>query len=466
VRETIKQGEGDGPMDAATKGGEMRPGRRPGGAAVGFCAPRSPSGRRSFPLLSLVLLALLVLLFPGATAAQYLLVPMDRSQANHLRAYGLTYSVLEGGEEGEWLLNYRGGSFLLPDRERVRREAALRGVSFQPVDGGEVARIRGIIQNGNMDAVPLETAPRIAVYTPPNTPPWDDAVTLALEYAGIPYATVWDGDVLEGRLSEYDWLHLHHEDFTGQYSKFFLTYSGTSWLQEEVARNQEMARRFGYPNVPALKRAVAETIRSYVLEGGFLFAMCSATETLDLALASHRTDIAASFANGRPPDPDATERMDWSRALAFQGASVQTSPTVSAFSDIDTHQVNTPWRQPLSSFTLFEFSAKIDPVASMLVQNHEAVLRDFYGLTTAFREDRLKPGATILARDRERVKYVTGTAGQGTWTFFGGHDPEDPEHKIGDAPTNLDLHPSSPGYRLILNNVLFPAARPRPLRTQ
>jgi hypothetical protein len=198
VRETIKQGEGDGPMDAATKGGEMRPGRRPGGAAVGFCAPRSPSGRRSFPLLSLVLLALLVLLFPGATAAQYLLVPMDRSQANHLRAYGLTYSVLEGGEEAEWLLNYRGGSFLLPDRERVRREAALRGVSFQPVDGGEVARIRGIIQNGNMDAVPLETAPRIAVYTPPNTPPWDDAVTLALEYAGIPYATVWDGDVLEG----------------------------------------------------------------------------------------------------------------------------------------------------------------------------------------------------------------------------------------------------------------------------
>jgi len=417
-------------------------------------------------LLPALVLVLLLVFLPGTAVAQYLLVPMDRSQSNHLRAYGLTYSVLEDAGEAEWLLNYRGGSFLLPDQVRVRREAALRGVSFQAVDGGEVARIRGIIQNGNMDAVPLETAPRIAVYTPPNTPPWDDAVTLALEYAGIPYETVWDGDVLEGRLADFDWLHLHHEDFTGQYSKFFLTYAGTSWLQEEVARNQEMARRFGYPHVPALKRAVAETIRSYVLEGGFLFAMCSATETLDLALASHATDITASFANGRPPDRDASARMDWSRALAFQGAEVQTSPSVSAFSDIDTHQVNTPWRQALSSFTLFEFSAKIDPVASMLVQNHEAVLRDFYGLTTAFSEDRLKPGATILARDRDRVKYVHGTAGEGTWTFFGGHDPEDPEHKIGDAPTNLDLHPDSPGYRLILNNVLFPAARPRPLKTQ
>ncbi|TVP57757.1 MAG: asparagine synthetase B [Gemmatimonadales bacterium] len=401
----------------------------------------------------------------GALAAQHLLVPMDRDQANHLRAYGLTYHVIDGGLEAEWLLNYRGGSFLLPDTEGVRREAALRGVSVTPIEGGELARIRARIQNENMEAVPLETAPRVAIYTPPNTPPWDDAVTLALEYADIPYETVWDGEVLEGRLNDFDWLHLHHEDFTGQYSKFFLTYAGTGWLQDEVRRNEEMARRFGHPDVPELKRAVAERIRSFVVEGGFLFAMCSATETLDLALASHSVDITASYANGRSPDPDASERMDWDRALAFQGADIQTSASINAFSDIDSHQVNTPWREPLGAFTLFEFSAKIDPIPSMLVQNHESVISDFYGLTTAFRADRLKPGATILAREGNRVKYLTGMAGEGSWTFYGGHDPEDPEHQIGDAPTNLDLHPNSPGYRLILNNILFPAAKPTPLKT-
>jgi hypothetical protein len=410
-----------------------------------------------------VLLAVSAMGAPAA--AQHLLVPMDRAQVNHLRAYGLTYWAVEHAREAEWLLNYRGGSFLLPDVDAVRREAALRGVTVTPVDGGEVARIRATIQRGNMEAVPLETAPRIAVYTPPNTPPWDDAVTLALEYAGIPYETIWDAEVLEGRLPDFDWLHLHHEDFTGQYSKFFLSYSGTAWLQEEVARNQEIARRFGYSDVPALKRAVAERVRGYVEAGGFLFAMCSATETLDLALASHATDIAASFANGRPPDPDATARMDWSRSLAFQGAEIQTAASVNAFSDIDTHQVNTPWRQALGTFSLFDFSAKIDPVPSMLVQNHQSVISDFYGLTTAFQEDRLKPGATVLGREGGRVKYVHGTLGEGTWTFYGGHDPEDPEHQIGDAPTNLDLHPNSPGYRLILNNVLFPAAKPRPLKT-
>ena len=401
----------------------------------------------------------------GALSAQHLLVPMDRDQANHLRAYGLTYHVIDGGLEAEWLLNYRGGSFLLPDTEGVRREAALRGVSVTPIEGGELARIRARIQNENMEAVPLETAPRVAIYTPPNTPPWDDAVTLALEYADIPYETIWDAEVLEGRLEDFDWLHLHHEDFTGQYSKFFLTYAGTGWLQDEVRRNEEMARRFGHPNVPELKRAVAEQIRSFVVDGGFLFAMCSATETLDLALASHSVDITASYANGRSPDPDASERMDWDRALAFQGADIQTSASINAFSDIDSHQVNTPWREPLGAFTLFEFSAKIDPIPSMLVQNHESVIPDFYGLTTAFRADRLKPGATILAREGNRVKYLTGMAGEGSWTFYGGHDPEDPEHQIGDAPTNLGLHPNSPGYRLILNNILFPAAKPTPLKT-
>lgn len=410
-----------------------------------------------------VMLGLVVLPRPGL--AQHLLVPMDATQTNHLKAYGLTYWALERGETAEWFLNYRHGSFLLPDLPDLRREAALRGVTLEELDGAGLARIRGRIQQENMEAVPLETAPSIAIYTPPNTQPWDDAVTLALEYAEIPYETIWDPEVLQGELSRYDWLHLHHEDFTGQYSKFFLAYAGSAWLQEEVARNQEVARRFGFADVPALKRSVAEEIRSYVEAGGFLFAMCSATETLDLALASHRTDIAASFANGRPPDPDASERMDWSRALAFHDAQVQTSASVNAFSDIDSHQVNTSWRQPLASFRLFDFAAKIDPVAAMLVQNHESVIPDFYGLTTAYSVDRLKPAVTILAREGDRAKYIHGTLGDGTWTFYGGHDPEDPEHQIGDAPTNLSLHPHSPGYRLILNNVLFPSARPEPQKT-
>jgi len=415
--------------------------------------------------LAAALLIALGCALPPTLAAQHLLVPMDDDQENHLRAYGLAYWTLERGEAAEWLLNFRGGSFLLPDFAEVRREAAVRGVTAVPVDGSELSRIRGVIHESNMDAIPLETPPRIAIYTPPNTPPWDDAVTLALSYAGIPYETVWDAEVLEGALSEYDWLHLHHEDFTGQYSKFYTTYAGTSWLQEEVARNQEMAERYGFSDVPALKRMVAEEIRGYVEGGGFLFAMCSATETLDLALASHATDITATYANGRPPDPDADARMDWSRALAFQGGRVELSPTVNAFSDIDTHQVNTSWRSSLGSFTLFEFSAKIDPVPSMLVQNHRSVIPDFYGLTTAFRRDRLQPGVTVLATEDDRAKYIHGTLGDGTWTFYGGHDPEDPEHQIGDPPTNLDLHPDSPGYRLILNNVLFPAAKPQPLKT-
>jgi len=400
-----------------------------------------------------------------ALGAQYLLVPMDRNQVNHLKAYGLTYWLLERGETAEWLLNYRGGSFLLPDHEAVRREAALRGVGIEPLTADGAARMRATIAQGNMESVPLESAPRIAIYTPPNTQPWDDAVTMALQYAGIPYETIWDAEVLQGELSEYDWLHLHHEDFTGQYSKFYPSYQNEPWMREEVARNQEMARRFGHSDVPALKSAVAEELRSYVVAGGFLFAMCSATETLDLALAARDVDITAPWANGREPDPDAAARLDWSRSFAFQEAQPQLSGSINAFSDIDTHQVNTSRRQPLRSFRLFEFSAKLDPIPSMLVQNHEAVLPDFYGLTTAFREDRLKPGVRILARDGNRIKYIHGTLGEGTWTFYGGHNPEDPEHQIGDAPTNLDLVPNSPGYRLILNNVLFPAAKPKPQKT-
>jgi hypothetical protein len=402
---------------------------------------------------------------PSPGAGQSLLVPMDRRQSNHLKAYGLTFHVLEAGEKAEWLLNYRGGSFLLPDLPGVRSEAALLGVDVEVVDGGAEARIRATVARENMEVVPLEKAPEIAVYTPPNTTPWDDAVTMALEYAGIPYEKVWDREVLAGGLEDYDWLHLHHEDFTGQYSKFFLSYAGAAWLQDEVARNREVARDLGFATVADLKKGVAGTIRSYVEEGGFLFAMCSAPETLELALAAGSADIAAPWADGTPVDADANARLDWGRALAFTGGELQLSPSVNAFSDIDGHQVNTPWRKELGVFTLFDFSAGFDPVPAMLTQNHEGVLPDFYGLTTSFRLDRLKPGTVVLAQEGEWAKYVHGTLGQGTFTYFGGHDPEDPEHQIGDPATDLSLHPNSPGYRLILNNVLFPAAKKKKLKT-
>jgi len=416
---------------------------------------------------TLILLFMLVSGAAPALRAQQLLVPMDHEQANHLKAYGLTYWVLDRKLGAEWLLNYRDGSFLLPDRPEVRREAALRGVSIIPVTTAEVTQIQAIVEQGNMDRIVLDKAPRIAVYSPPNVNPWDDAVTLALSYAEIPYEKLWDADVLRGRLREYDWLHLHHEDFTGQYSKFYINYAGAPWLQEAVRDNQALARQFGMPNVPALKKGVANEIRRYVADGGFLFAMCTATETLDLALAAANVDIAAPFSDGTPIDPDASGKLDWSGTLAFRDAQVQLDPAINAFSDIDGHQVNTPWRQPLGSFTLFDFSAKFDPVASMLVQDHESVIPDFYGLTTSFRRERLKPGLVVLADEpgTDWVKYIHGTYGKGTWTFLGGHDPEDPQHQIGDEHTDLGLHPNSPGYRLILNNVLFPAAKKKTLKT-
>jgi hypothetical protein len=400
--------------------------------------------------------------------APWLMIPMDDAQAEHLKAYGVTYRLLERGGRAEWLLNYRNGSFLMPGDSVTERDAALAGVTVEAVDDGQVLQIRGQIQQENMDAVPLEKAPKVAVYAPPNAPPWDDAVTMALNYAGIKFEKVWDSEVLGAKLKLYDWLHLHHEDFTGQYSKFFLNYAGSAWLVDMVERNRAMARSLGYNTVPAEKRAVAVAISQYVQRGGFLFAMCTATETLDLALAADGVDIAASYADGTPMDPDASALMHWNEALAFHNAQLELSPTIPVYSDIDGHQVNSPdRRQPLGSFTLFNFSAKIDPVATMLVQNHRQVIPDFYGLTTSFTRKTLKPSATVLADEPGApwVKYIHGEHGQGTWTFFGGHDPEDPQHQIGDPPTDLSLHPHSPGYRLILNNVLFPAAKKKELKT-
>lgn len=413
-------------------------------------------------------LALAVLAGARALAAQHLLVPMDDEQRNHLKAYGLTYAALQRGEKGEWLLNYRGGAFLLGDTPASRRRAALDGITVRPLDEGTLSGIRAQMAGANMDAVPLEKAPRIAIYTPPTAQPWDDAVTLALDYAGIPYTRIWDPQVLQGKLAEYEWLHLFHEDFTGQFNKFYIAYRGTPWFVNQVNRAAADARQLGFANVPALKKAVAERMRAYVENGGFLFAMCGASETLELALAGKDVDIASGFADGTPVDPDADRRMDWTRALAVQGARLEPNPLVNAMSDIDGHQVNVPGRRrPLGTFTLFAFSAKLDPVPTMLTQDHRSVLPDFYGVTTSFTRSILKPGARILGTidGAPLAKYVHGTYGKGAFTYLGGHDPEDPQHEVGAPPTDLSLYPTSPGYRLILNNVLFPSAQKKPRKT-
>jgi hypothetical protein len=404
---------------------------------------------------------------PGARADR-LLVPMDDAQRQHLKAYGLAYRALGEGLAAEWLLNYRGGGFLLPDVVTVRRAAALEGVVLEELTAADVIAMRAEIAASNMDAVPLEKAPRIAVYTPPATLPWDDAVTLAMEYAGIEYTKIYDEEVLRGDLPKFDWVHLHHEDFTGQLHKLHLGFRDAPWYVAQRDMNLAMARQLGFASIPALKKGVAGKFRDYVQNGGFLFAMCGATETLDLANAAADVDIAATFSDGTPMDPDANARLDWSRAFACQGARVEQGAGVNAMSDIDGHQVNVPGRrQPLGAFTLFDFAAKFDPVPAMLVQSHRNVLPDFYGVTTSFNRAVLKPGVTVLAHEEGApwAKYLHGAYGAGSWTFLGGHDPEDPQHNIGSPPTDLALHPTSPGYRLILNNVLFPAAKKKPLKT-
>ena len=403
-----------------------------------------------------------------SAAAQHLLVPMDDVQANHLKAYGVTFKALEQGVRSEWLLNYRGGSFLVPDVPALRREAALAGVTFEPLDGNMLDAIRQEIAEGNMDAVPLEKAPRIAVYTPPDSPPWDDAVTLALTYAGIEYTNIWDDSVMTTDLSQYDWIHLHHEDFTGQQNKLYLGFRDAPWFVQARERDLATARRHGLSDIPTLKKRVADRLRAFVERGGFLFAMCGATETLELAIAAKDVDIAGPFSDGTPMDPEADSRLDWTRTFAMKDARLESGAGVNAMSDIDGHQVNVPSRrQPLGTFTLFGFSAKFDPVPTMLVQDHRTVISDYYGVTTSFMRRVLKPGVTVLAHEEGSpwVKYIHGSYGRGSFTYLGGHDPEDPQHNIGAPSTDLALHPNSPGYRLILNNVLFPAAKKKPLKT-
>jgi hypothetical protein len=331
-----------------------------------------------------------------------------------------------------------------------------------------MAAIKAEIAAGNMDVVPLEKAPSIAIYTPPQAPPWDDAVTLALQYAGIKYTTVWDEEVMAGDLSKYEWLHLHHEDFTGQLNKFYVNYRSAPWFNEQVTRGQSSAKALGFTSIPELKKAVADRIRTFVDSGGFLFAMCGATETLELAVAGKDVDIAHDYADGSPMSARADALMDWTRAFAVRSAKLEPSPVLNSMSNIDGHQVNVIGRrQQLGMFSLFAFSAKFDPVPAMLVQSHRNVISDFYGVTTSFSRETLRSGVTVLAQEEGApwVKYIHGSLGKGSYTFLGGHDPEDAQHAIGSPPTDLSLHPNSPGYRLILNNVLFPAAKKKPLKT-
>jgi len=396
-----------------------------------------------------------------------LLVPMDFNQTDHLKAYGIAFKSLEMGWDVEWLLNYRGGSFLLLDKDVLRREARLKGVLYEVIDVGQEADIAAVIEGSNMDIILLEKAPSVAIYTPPNTEPWDDAVTLALAYAEIPYETVWDREVLQGSLSRFDWLHLHHEDFTGQFNRFYIRYSNAVWFKEEMDVNKRMAGELGFTNVRDLKAAVSVRVKQYVLDGGFLFAMCAAPETFEIALAAQGVDIVAPVVDGTPIDPRAQDKLDFSKTMAFRGFTLEKDPRQNAFSNIDGHHVNTPGRQPLGFFRLFEFSAKYDPVPTMLTQCHVNYLEDFYGLTTSFTRTTLNPAVTVLAFEEGKawVKYVHSDAGRGTFTYLAGHDPEDKQHAIGDPPTSLELHKNSPAYRLILNNILFPAAKKKELKT-
>lgn len=417
------------------------------------------------------LLALLIALIYGAQAQNKLLVPMDVKQTDHLKAYGVAFWLLEKGGTVDWLLNFRGGSFLMDHADALERECRIRGVVFEALGATEAAALYAEVQreDNNKDVVRLEKAPNIAVYVPPNFKPWDDAVTLALEYAEIPYTKIWDEEVLSGKLSEYDWLHLHHEDFTGQYGKFYANYRNAQWYVQQQLLYEREATRLGYKKVSDEKKAVARAIRDYIGQGGFMFAMCSATDSYDIALAAAHVDICGTMFDGDPTDRNPQEKLDFSQTLAFENFTLDLNPLRYEYSDIDIPASDpVPIRDPASDyFTLFEFSAKYDPVPTMLTQNHVNIVHGFMGQTTAFRKSLIKRTVVVLAEREgtEEVRYLHGNFGRGTFTWYGGHDPEDYQHQVGDPATDLNLYKNSPGYRLILNNVLFPAAKKKQQKT-
>lgn len=400
--------------------------------------------------------------------ASSILIPMDETQKNHLKSYGVAYWVLERQSEVQWLLNYRGGSFLVSYNSEIEKECLVRGITYEVIADAQAMAILQEIATPelNMDAVKLEKAPKIAVYSPKNKLPWDDAVTLALTYSEIPYTVIYDEEILSGELKNYDWLHLHHEDFTGQYGKFWAAYQYASWYQEDVRLAEESAARLGFDKVSQLKLMVAKTIKDYVIQGGFMFAMCSATDSFDIALAAEGVDICQSMFDGDPADPDLQAKLDFSKTLAFRNFTLTTSPYEYEFSNIDMTN-DRKVDEKADYFTLFEFSAKWDPVPTMLCQNHTFIIHGFMGQSTSFNRELIKPNVLIMGENKSanETRYIHSELGKGTWTFYGGHDPEDYRHFVGDKPTDLNLHPNSPGYRLILNNVLFPAAKKKKLKT-
>jgi hypothetical protein len=400
--------------------------------------------------------------------ANTILIPMDESQKDHLKAYGITYWVLQNGFQANWLLNYRGGSFSMDYAKDIADECIIRGVSFEIVSDAQISLIYNTIASPevNMDKIKLEKAPKVAVYAPETNQPWDDAVTLVLSYAEIPYVQLYDKEIVNGELSKYDWLHLHHEDFTGQYGKFYGAYRHATWYKENKRKAEADAQALGFDKVSKLKLFVAKRIKEYVFGGGFLFAMCSATDSYDIALAAEDTDICEAMFDGDPADPDCQSRLDFTKTLAFRNFKISRNPMEYEFSNID---ATTGRRVSPENdfFTLFEFSAKWDPVPSMLCQNHTKIIKGFMGQTTSYNKEFIKPDVLIMGelKSADETRYIHGEFGKGTWTFYGGHDPEDYRHYVGDPKTELKLFPNSPGYRLILNNILFPAAKKKKLKT-
>ncbi|MBK9401552.1 MAG: asparagine synthetase B [Bacteroidetes bacterium] len=404
----------------------------------------------------------------SSSMAAYILVPMDDSQKNHLKAYGVAYWILTNNLEVEWLLNYRGGSFLFKHLPALEKECTIRGVSYSVIADGQAVNILEEISRPevNMDVVKLEKAPKMAVYSPKDKLPWDDAVTLVLTYAEIPYDIIYDEEVITGKLPLYDWLHLHHEDFTGQYGKFYAMYHTAAWYQEQVRTDETMARKLGFEKVSQMKGAVARRIKEFTAGGGFMFSMCSGTDSYDISLAVEGIDICEKMYDGDGTTSNYNSKLDFSKTVAFRDFKLSVNPMEYEFSDIDmTTQRKIPKNEDV--FVLFEFSAKWDPVPSMLCQNHTQVVKGFMGQTTSFKKDLIKPEVLVMGENKaaNEARYIHGETGKGTWTFYGGHDPEDYQHMVGDPPTDLNLHPNSPGYRLILNNVLFPAAKKKKQKT-
>ena len=403
------------------------------------------------------------------SVGQKIMIPMDQAQNDHLKAYGIAYYSLTKNINVEWLLNYRGGAFLFDENQLIISECKIRGVSFEKINTSDLVSLYSAIDQNNMDIVLLEKNPKIAIYTPPNKQPWDDAVTLALTYAEVDYETLWDEEVHLGKLEKYDWLHLHHEDFTGQYGKFYRSHRNSQWYKDQKVQFEDVAKKLGYESVHQQKKGVATIIKDYVGNGGFLFAMCSATDSYDIALAMKNADGAYSVFDGTPIDPNIQSKLDYNQCFAFTDFKLLSDPMIYEFSDIDLPSSNNPITRGAEAdyFSLFEFSAKYDPVPTMLTQNHVSIVKGFMGQTTGFDKDKVKNHIVIMGEDpsTNQVKYLHGNFGKGTFTFYGGHDPEDYQHFVGDPPTDLSLHRNSPGYRLILNNILFPAARKKERKT-